>query len=260
MLFIEAGSAMRDTIFILQAVWVTIGFVTAGFPSPAPLQQKDQAQTLCSVASKNQYYQDFLESFEGVKRDRAKALEVAKRYLACPSDPDDPEEKLAQLNLAVGRMLSLSNSPSEAIPYFIKAASYASTVETSPQTYADLAAAYEQVYEKLATAYQTRGPEEDVSDKSRLELENINQIVDRIIDALARAVALAGPDIPKPTRGVAYELKITNPTTWLLRLTELYKYRHHASEVGLRDLIRSVLSTPLPPEPTPITSLPPLMK
>ena len=254
---------MKNTIIIFQAVWVTVGLVTAGFPTRTPLHQKDQAQTLCSVESKDQYYQDFLVSFEGVKRDRAKALEAAKRYLACPSDPDDQEETLAQLNLAVGRMLRLGNSPSEAIPYFIKAASYASTVRTSPQTYADLAAAYEEgPYAKLASEYIVRYSSKDVSEDDRLALANILQIVDRIIDAYARAVALSGHESPGPTQGIGFMLSSTggNPSNWLQMLTKLYRSRHNGSDAGLKDLIGTVLSTPLPPEPTPITSLPPLMK
>ena len=160
-------------------------------------------------------------------------------------------------------MLSLRNSASEAIPYFIKAASYTSTVKTSPQTYAYLAAAYEEgPYAKLADAYERTYSGKDEIDESRLALANINQIVDRIIDAYARAVALVGLESPTLMQGASFRLRSTveSPAMWLGKLTELYKYRHNASEAGLKNLIRTVLSTPLPPEPTPITWLPPRKK
>ena len=81
---------MKNTIIIFQAVWVTVaGLATPGFPSRAPLQLKDQAQSVCSIKSKDQYYQDFLASHKGVNRDQAKALEAARRYLTCPSDTHD---------------------------------------------------------------------------------------------------------------------------------------------------------------------------
>ena len=33
---------------------------------------------------------------------------------------------------------------------------------------------------------------------------------------------------------------------WMARLTELYKFRHGGSDIGLNDLIARVLSQPLP--------------
>lgn len=208
---------------------------------------------------------DFLASHEGDVRDDAKALEAAKRYLACPVDPGDQEEALANLNLSIGRILSLKNSPSEAIPYFIKSASYNTKVKTSPLTYVYLAEAYEQgPYDKLEAAYQVRFSGKDESDESLLALENILQIVDRIIDAYARAVALAhfesAEQLSETARATVRALSNRRPTDWMDRLRELYKFRHDKSDAGLKGLIGTVLSQPLPPEPTPITSLPPRKK
>ncbi|HEX6283467.1 MAG TPA: hypothetical protein VFZ71_01275, partial [Pyrinomonadaceae bacterium] len=46
---------------------------------------------------------------------------------------------------------------------------------------------------------------------------------------------------------------------WLESLTTWYKYRNQADTAltGMNELIANVLSKPLPPEPTPLTSLPP---
>jgi hypothetical protein len=77
-------------------------------------------------------------------------------------------------------------------------------------------------------------------------LANINQVVDRMIDGYARAVALAGND-----PNVA-----TLKGTWNESLTSWYKFRHNDSPAGLDQMVAGILSTPLPPEPTPITTLP----
>lgn len=39
-------------------------------------------------------------------------------------------------------------------------------------------------------------------------------------------------------------------------VTDWYKFRHEKQTTGLDELIATVLSKPLPPEPTPITTLP----
>jgi hypothetical protein len=67
-----------------------------------------------------------------------------------------------------------------------------------------------------------------------------------MIDAYARAVALAGTN---PKHEAAKKEWVENLTTW-------YKYRHNNSDAGMNELVASIMSKPLPPEPTPLTSLP----
>ena len=43
---------------------------------------------------------------------------------------------------------------------------------------------------------------------------------------------------------------------WMETLTTWYKFRHNDSDAGLTEMIAGVTSKPLPPEPTPITTLP----
>jgi hypothetical protein len=77
-------------------------------------------------------------------------------------------------------------------------------------------------------------------------LANINQLVDRMIDGYARAVALAGTDS-----------KFAQPkTVWNESLTTWYKYRNNNEVAGMDQLVAGILSKPLPPEPAPLTSLP----
>ena len=87
----------------------------------------------------------------------------------------------------------------------------------------------------------------DETPESKLALANINQIVDRMIDGYARAVALAGTN----------PLYTQQKTVWNDSLTQWYKYRNNNTDTGMSQLVAGILSKPLPPEPTPLTSLPP---
>lgn len=148
------------------------------------------------------------------------------------------DQALAYLNNAVGKSLQKS-APVDAIPYFLKAARHESDLKKNPLLYNDIASAYGDgpIAKQSAeyTKYTTETPE------SKLAFENLNQLIDRQIDALARATALS-----------------TNPTNkkaFMDLLTGLYKDRHK-SEDGLPELLAKVLSTPVPDYPTPLTVLP----
>src|ERR1051325_9408080 len=67
-----------------------------------------------------------------------------------------------------------------------------------------------------------------------------------MIDAYARAVALAGTD-PK-----FKDVK----AGWNDSLTQWYKFRNNDKTEGMDQMVAGILSKPLPPEPTPLTSLP----
>ena len=156
------------------------------------------------------------------------------------------DEALAFLTYYVGTHTLTSGDPAGALPLLIKAAKFESSLKKSPYTYANIANAYETgSYAKLSEDYKAKFGGKDESPEQKLALENVNQVVDRMIDAYARAVASAGAD-PK----FAADKKV-----WTENLSGYYKYRHK-DETGLNDLVAGVLSKPLPPEPTPLTSLP----
>ncbi len=156
------------------------------------------------------------------------------------------EDTLAYLYDVVGR-LSLKDNPAAALGSLIKKAQFETDLKKDPWTYYFIAAAYESgPYTKLSADYKTKFEGKDETPESKLALENINQVVDRMTDAYARAVALAGNDA-----------KYATPKKeWMDGLSTWYKYRNNQSDAGLDGLIASVLSKPLPPEPTPLTSLP----
>ena len=146
------------------------------------------------------------------------------------------EDVLASLHYALG-FYQLKTSPDVAIVQLIKAAQGDSDRRTAPSTYYYLALAYQNgPYKKLSEDYSKRYGNQAESPEGKAALENVNKVVDKIIDAYARAVALAGND---PQHQNA-------KTQWMARLTELYKFRHAGSDVGLNELIARVLSQPLP--------------
>ena len=156
------------------------------------------------------------------------------------------DDTLAYLYNSLGRITLKSNS-AEGLTALVKSAQYESDLKKDPWTYFFIGAAYESgPYAKLSEDYKLRFEKKDESPESKLALANVQQVIDRMIDAYARAVALAGTD----------EKYKANKPAWLESLTTWYKYRHNDSEVGLNDLIASVMSKPLPPEPTPLTTLP----
>jgi len=146
------------------------------------------------------------------------------------------EDVLASLHYALG-FYQLKTSPDVAIGQLIKAAQGDSDRKTAPSTYYYLALAYQNgPYKKLSEDYSKRYGNQAESPESKAALENVNKVLDKIIDAYARAVALAGND---PQHRNA-------KTQWMARLTELYKFRHAGSDIGLTELIARVLSQPLP--------------
>jgi len=143
---------------------------------------------------------------------------------------------LSSLYYALG-FYSLKPRPENAIADLIKAAQIESDRKTSPSTYYYLAVAYQNgPYKRLSDDYSKRFTNQPESAESKAALANINTVMDKIIDAYARAVALASKD---PQQAAA-------KNAWMARLTELYKFRHDSSDVGLNELVGGVLAKPLP--------------
>jgi hypothetical protein len=156
------------------------------------------------------------------------------------------DEALAFLNYYLG-ITTLAQDPVAALPYLIKAAKFESSLKKSPFTYDKIATAYEAgLYAKQSADYKTKFGGKDETPESKLALENINQVVDRMIDAYARAVASAGSD-------AQYQAQ---KNEWNEALKTWYKYRHKDDLTGMNELVAGILAKPLPPEPTPLTSLP----
>lgn len=149
------------------------------------------------------------------------------------------DDTLAYLNYAVGFM-TLKTSPATAIDSLLKAAQYDSDIKKTASTYYFLAVAYESgPYKTMSTAYQTTFANKPETAESKAALEKLNVVMDRIIDAYARAIAAAGTD-PKTEQ---------SRKEWLAQLTNYYKFRNGGSDAGLTEFIAGSLKKPLPPKP-----------
>ena len=146
------------------------------------------------------------------------------------------EDVLASLYYAVG-FYYLKPKPESSIPNFIKAAQIDSDRKSATSTYYYLALAYQNgPYKRLSDDFSKRFANQPESPESKAALENINKVVDKMIDAYARAVALAGSD-PKQQ---------TAKNQWMTQLTNFYKFRHENADTGLTEYLGGVLSKPLP--------------
>ena len=211
--------------------------------------EPDNVKVLMDLA-----YAGYLAASSKVDTFNADALVYAKKAIQLIQSGGVPEnwapysnkdEALSYLNNTIG-VLTIQKNPSEALPYLLKAAQLEGKLKKQPITYGYIGDAYQSgPYDKLSAEYKIyQGKDE--TPESKLALENINQVVDRMIDAYARAVALSGTE---PANQASKKAWMDTLTTW-------YKYRHNQSDVGLTDLIAGVMSKPLPPEPTPLTTLP----
>jgi hypothetical protein len=186
----------------------------------------------------------------------AAALQYAQKALQLIEAGKAPEDwaplagkdaAVAYLNFTIGT-LTLEKDPSNALKNLIKAAQFETPLKKSPFTYAYIAAAYETgPYAKQSSDYKAMYGGKDETPESKLALANINQLVDRMIDGYARAVALAGSDAQFAKQKPVWQESLS---TW-------YKYLHNNSDAGMTEYVASIVSKPLPPEPTPLTSLPP---
>lgn len=149
------------------------------------------------------------------------------------------EDTLAYLYYTIAS-LNLKTAPEQSIDPLLKVAQLESDLKQTASTYYFLAYAYESgPYKTLSTAYQANYANKPETPESKAALEKLNVVIDRIIDAYARAVSAAGND-PKNQQA---------KTGWMTTLTNFYKFRHADSDAGLTELIASSLSKPLPPKP-----------
>jgi hypothetical protein len=146
------------------------------------------------------------------------------------------DDAVSSLNYAIG-FIDLKPRPEEAIGRFIRVTQIDSDLRKTPSTFYLLAVAYEQgPYKRLSADYTKRFANQPETPESKAAIETLNKVMDRIVDAYARAVALAGNDPQQQAK----------KAEWTKRLTDLYKFRHENSDAGLNEFIAGVLAKPLP--------------
>lgn len=166
-----------------------------------------------------------------------------------PEPFDSLNEARGALNVAVGTLLR-EKSPVEAAQAFRNAVQSDSSYRTDPLTYHRLdIAILRGEFAQLTKEYNDKYLNQPPSAAQQEMLVRINKLGLQALDSYARAVALSDrPDVPSETnanvRSVKLHPEIRNKI--LEQLTSLYKGLHNNSEVGLKELIATVLSKPLP--------------
>ena len=193
-------------------------------------------------------YAGYLASSAKNEAYNSQALDYARKAIAAIESGKAPNEwapfkgkddTLAYLNYAVG-YLTLKTNPDLAIDPLIKAATFESEIKKTPSTYYFLAVAYESgPYKTLSTAYQKDFADKPETPESKAALAKLQVVMDRIIDAYARAIAAAGTD-PKTE---------TSRKDWTAKLSTYYKFRHDGSDAGMTEFIAASLQKPLPAKP-----------
>jgi tetratricopeptide (TPR) repeat protein len=195
-------------------------------------------------------YAGYLAASNKDERHNAEALTYARKAIQALESGKAPSEwvpfkgkddTLAYLNYAVG-FLTLKTNPDQAIDSLIKAATYESDIRRTASTYYFLAVAYEAgPYKAMSAAYQTNFANKPETPESKAALEKLGVVMDRIVDAYARAIATAGTD-PKTEQ---------SRKEWTAQLSNYYKFRHEGSDAGMAEFIKNALQKPLPPKPQP---------
>jgi hypothetical protein len=148
-------------------------------------------------------------------------------------------DALAYLYYTVG-LVKFKTAPEESIDALIKTALADSDLKKMPTLYYYLARGYETgPYAKLSADYQTRFAGKPESAESKQALDKLNVVIDRIIDAYARAINAAGSD----------QQYAATKTAWMTTLTNFYKFRHEDSDAGLTEFIAASATRPLPARP-----------
>jgi hypothetical protein len=145
-------------------------------------------------------------------------------------------DALAYLYATVG-LIKLKTAPDESIDALLKTATLESDLKKLPTLYYYLARGYETgPYAKLSADYQNRFAGKPESPESKQALEKLGQVIDRIVDAYARAIFAAGTD----------QQYATSKTAWMTAVTNFYKFRHQDSDAGLTEFIAASATRPLP--------------
>lgn len=149
------------------------------------------------------------------------------------------DDALAALSFALGAYASRAGKPAEAAVIFHRIAAGQSSYAKQPSIYLFLGNAYlNGDYKKYETEYNRllqKTPAQSNEAETKAALDKAFKVLDLVIDAYARAVALSND--PKDAAQKASSLNY---------LTTIYKARHNNSDAGLKEMMDKILSQPIP--------------
>ncbi len=163
------------------------------------------------------------------------------------------EDALDALYYHAGNLSLANHDPVGAVTWLIKAATEEGAFKNEPLTYGRLGAAYQAgQLETMQKDYNEKFGGKNESPEGKHALEQINQVVDRVLDAYARAVVLSGD---KANYAAA-------KTAWQQAVMEFYKFRVNDTMKGYDEWLAAAMTRPLPApyEPKPYVAPPPPVK
>lgn len=139
------------------------------------------------------------------------------------------------LNVALAQFIK-DQSPVEAAAAFRKAVAAEGPYREDPVVFHRLGIAIlKGEFQQLSNEYNQKYGSQKPSPEQQAMLQQVLKLGDRAIDAYARAAALSTKPEQQPLKAKLME-----------QLSALYKSLHNNSDVGMNELIGSVLSKPLP--------------
>jgi tetratricopeptide (TPR) repeat protein len=139
------------------------------------------------------------------------------------------------LNVALGQFIK-DQAPVEAAAALRKAVVAEGPYREDPVVFHRLGIAIlKGEFQQLSNEYNQKYGSQKPSPEQQAMLQQVLKVGDRAIDAYARAAALSTKPEQQPLKAKLME-----------QLTALYKSLHNSSDVGMNELISSVLSKPLP--------------
>lgn len=168
------------------------------------------------------------------------AISLIKSGKTVPSEQpfNGEEQTLAQLEFYAGS-LKRYDQPEQAIVFLTQAVQHKSYLSSKPEPYLTLLEAYTKIYAHEKSSYDERFASKPQNPESTQRLEQLNELIERMVDCYARALSYSETDSQyKDRRG-----------KWLDRATELYSFRHGGSNAGLDALLSGVKEKPVPNPP-----------
>jgi tetratricopeptide (TPR) repeat protein len=130
---------------------------------------------------------------------------------------------------------TFSGDMKESADHFYRALQFNTIIKNSSYPYYAIALYYEKLYEIEVEKYKSKHGNKLIEDEAmKKDQEKLGKIIDRMIDAYARAVKVSQTETGNTSKE---ELK--------RRLTEVYKFLKK-TESGLEDFINNVLNTEMP--------------
>jgi tetratricopeptide (TPR) repeat protein len=176
----------------------------------------------------------------------AEALTDAKKAIALIESGKGPvawspfksrEDALSFLTLYAANLSLVAKDPAGAIPLYIKVGTIAGPAGHDPSSYIRLAAAYLQSQlEPMQLEYNEKFGGKPESAEGKWQIAQMDQVIDRVLDAYARAISLAGDNARYAQAKPA----------WMDALRNYYKFRFGDGMPGFDNYLANATTRPLP--------------